>query len=68
MERGPNEDFLTSVCEHCEILGWFAPDVHSELNSDFYLPSFNFSEVELNAQKWRTGFTSYLPLQLRELG
>ena len=33
-ERGPNEDFLTSVCEHCEILGWFAPDVHSELNSD----------------------------------
>jgi hypothetical protein len=33
-----------------------------------YLPSFNFSEVELNAQKWRTGFTSYLPLQLRELG
>ena len=33
-ERGLNEDFLTSVCEHCEILGWFAPDVHSELNSD----------------------------------
>jgi len=33
-ERGPNEDFLTSVCEHCEILGWFDPDVHSELNSD----------------------------------
>jgi hypothetical protein len=33
-ERGPNEDFLTSVCEHCEILGWFGPDVHSELNSD----------------------------------
>jgi hypothetical protein len=26
-ERGLNEDFLTSVCEHCEILGWFAPDV-----------------------------------------
>jgi hypothetical protein len=25
-ERGLNEDFLTSVCEHCEILGWFAPD------------------------------------------
>src|ERR1700688_1706306 len=33
-ERGLNEDFLTSFCEHCEILGWFAPDVHSELNSD----------------------------------
>jgi hypothetical protein len=33
-ERGLNEDFLTSVCEHCEILGWFAPDVHIELNSD----------------------------------
>src|ERR1700730_16823795 len=33
-ERGPNEDFLTSVCEHCDILGWFAPDVHSEVNSD----------------------------------
>jgi hypothetical protein len=26
-ERGLNEDFLTSVCEHCAILGWFAPDV-----------------------------------------
>ena len=33
-ERGLNEDFLTSVCEHCEILGWFAPDVHIDLNSD----------------------------------
>ena len=33
-ERGPNEDFLTSVCEHCEILGWFSPDVHSDLNND----------------------------------
>jgi hypothetical protein len=33
-ERGLNEDFLTSVCEHCEILGWFAPDFHIELNSD----------------------------------
>jgi hypothetical protein len=32
-ERGLNEDFLTSVCEHCEILGWFAP-VHIDLNSD----------------------------------
>jgi hypothetical protein len=31
---GLNEDFLTSVCEHCEILGWIAPDVHIELNSD----------------------------------
>jgi hypothetical protein len=26
-ERGLNEDFLTAVCEHCAILGWFAPDV-----------------------------------------
>jgi hypothetical protein len=25
---------MTSVCEHCEILGWFAPDVHIDLNSD----------------------------------
>jgi hypothetical protein len=33
-ERDLNEDFLTSVCEHCEILGWFAPDVHIVLNSD----------------------------------
>jgi hypothetical protein len=33
-ERGLNEDFLTSVCEHCEILGWFAPDVHIDLNND----------------------------------
>ena len=33
-ERGLNEDFLTSVCEHCEIRGWFAPDVHIDLNSD----------------------------------
>ena len=33
-ERGLNEDSLTSVCEHCEILGWFAPDVHIDLNSD----------------------------------
>ena len=34
LQRGLNEDFLTSVCEHCEILGWFAPDVHIELISD----------------------------------
>jgi hypothetical protein len=34
LQRGLNEDFLTSVCEHCEILGWFAPDVHIDLNSD----------------------------------
>src|SRR5208282_3351140 len=33
-ERGLNEDFLTSVCEHCEILGWFAPDLYIDLNSD----------------------------------
>src|SRR5260370_3030586 len=33
-ERSLNEDFLTSVCKHCEILGWFAPDVHIDLNSD----------------------------------
>ena len=26
-ERSLNEDFLTSACEHCEILGWFEPDV-----------------------------------------
>jgi hypothetical protein len=31
---GPQRDFLTSVCEHCEIPGWFAPDVHIELISD----------------------------------
>jgi hypothetical protein len=30
-ERGLNEDFLTSVCEHSEILGWFAPDVHRNI-------------------------------------
>jgi len=34
-ERGLNEDFLPSFCEHCEILGWIAPDVHIDLNSDF---------------------------------
>jgi hypothetical protein len=34
LQRGLNEDFLTSVCEHCEILGWFALDVHIELISD----------------------------------
>jgi hypothetical protein len=34
LQRGLNEDSLTSVCEHCEILGWFAPDVHIELISD----------------------------------
>jgi hypothetical protein len=34
-ERGLNEDFLTSFCEHCEILGWIAPDVHIDLNNDF---------------------------------
>ena len=34
LQRGLNEDFLTSVCEHCEIPGWFAPDVHIELISD----------------------------------
>jgi ATP-dependent Clp protease ATP-binding subunit ClpC len=28
MERGLNEDSLTSVCEHSETPGWFAPDVH----------------------------------------
>jgi hypothetical protein len=38
-ERGLNEVFLTSGCEHCEILGWFAPDVYIDLNSDLLSPT-----------------------------
>ena len=32
LQRGLNEDFLTSVSEHCEILGWFAQDVQDRPN------------------------------------
>jgi hypothetical protein len=49
MERGLNEDSLTSVCEHSEILGWFAPDVHIDLNSDL-LSLATLGSIKLDAR------------------